>query len=72
MPDNYDGCIEDAHDNPTSNSIGKILKNGQEEHWGQWKPSVLSRESERVYHAVWFPLMDSGDPVSCCFASSSR
>ncbi len=70
VPDDYDGCGVDDEDDPTSNHNGTILKNGGR--WRQWKPSVLSREPERVYHAVWFPLMDSGDPASCCFASTSR
>ncbi len=72
VPDDYDGCdtIDNENDDPTSNNNGTMLKNGG--NWRQWKPSVLSREPERVYDAVWFPLMDSGDPSSCCFASSSR
>ncbi len=76
VPDDYDGCVNDEEEdnNPNSpvNNNDTILKNGGSCCWRQWKPSVTSKEPERVYNAIWFPLMDSGDPASCCFASTSR
>uniref|UniRef100_A0A5K3EFA9 WD repeat-containing protein 79 n=1 Tax=Mesocestoides corti TaxID=53468 RepID=A0A5K3EFA9_MESCO len=36
-------------------------------------PAVLwMREQELVYDYCWFPSMSSDDPVTCCFASTSR
>lgn len=34
--------------------------------------AVCCQEGELVYDYCWFPLMNSHDPVSCCFASTSR
>jgi len=35
--------------------------------------SVLQvRAPDSIYDYVWYPFMDSGDPTTCCFASSSR
>ncbi len=80
VPDDYDGCFNNEEDNnpnsPVNDNIDNdndtILKNGGSCCWRQWKPSVISKESERVYNAMWFPLMDSSDPATCCFASTSR
>ncbi len=81
VPDDYDGCVNEGGDNnpngpvneyTTANYHDTTLKDGGSCSWGQWKPSVVSKEPERVYKAVWFPHMDSGDPATCCFASTSR
>ena len=36
------------------------------------KPSQCVKESEIVYDYCWFPKMNKEDPLTCCFASSSK
>lgn len=35
-------------------------------------PAVCTRESETIYDYCWYPCMNSAEPVTCCFASTSR
>jgi WD40 repeat protein len=37
-----------------------------------WKPCLRSKEAECVYDAAWFPGMDSSEPATCCYVSTSR
>ena len=36
------------------------------------EPAVQVREGENVYDFQWYPLMNSNDPDTCCFATTSR
>lgn len=37
-----------------------------------WMPTLKAQEGETIYDYSWYPLMNSSDPATCCFASSSR
>jgi len=37
-----------------------------------WTPVLTSSEGETVYDYAWYPRMNSAEPASCCFVSSSR
>lgn len=39
---------------------------------GPWRETFACAEGETVYDYAWYPLMHSGDPATCVFASSSR
>lgn len=45
---------------------------GDEERRAALVPAVCARESEAIYDYCWYPGMNSADPATCCFASTSR
>lgn len=36
------------------------------------KPALSVREGGLIYDSCWYPLMNSWDPATCCFLSTSR
>jgi telomerase Cajal body protein 1 len=37
-----------------------------------WQQALSVVEGETIYDYAWYPFMDSNNPATCCFVSSSR
>jgi WD40 repeat protein len=37
-----------------------------------WQKNLAVHEGETIYDFCWYPAMSSSNPITCCFASSSR
>jgi len=55
-----------------SNSLFDLEKAAKSDQIFNLKPSQCVKESEIVYDYCWFPRMNKEDPLTCCFASSSK